>query len=78
MTAEGEGVEPQWLTRPLDRLTGGVQHRLETPSNATYHEEILAACPFTETILHKLKLELFLNWENDGHTHAQAAELCSA
>jgi len=27
--------------QPLDRLTGGVQYRLETPSNATYHAKII-------------------------------------
>ncbi len=32
VTAEGEGVEPLWLTKPLDRFAGGVQYPLATPS----------------------------------------------
>jgi len=27
--AEGKGVEPYWLIRPLDRFSGGVQYPLE-------------------------------------------------
>ncbi len=30
--AEGKGVEPYWLIRPLDRFSGGVQYPLEIPS----------------------------------------------
>jgi len=32
VTAESEGVEPQWLTRPLDRFADGVQCPLATLS----------------------------------------------
>jgi len=31
-SAEDDGVEPQWLTRPLDRLIDGVQYPLATSS----------------------------------------------
>ena len=33
--AEGGGFKPQWLTRPLDNLSGSVQYPLETPSKRT-------------------------------------------
>jgi hypothetical protein len=31
-SAEGGGIEPQWLIRPLTGLTGRVQYPLATPS----------------------------------------------
>ena len=33
--AEGSGLEPQWLVKPLGRFAGGVQYPLEIPSRRT-------------------------------------------
>ncbi len=32
---EGSGLEPQWLIKPLDRFSRGVQYPLEIPSRQT-------------------------------------------